>query len=73
MVPLTFKIYQGGQLVRTETLTRDVIKVGKLLSAHLRLTDESVSRMHAYIQVQSPDEVYISDLGSARGTIVNRR
>ncbi|MCD6500081.1 MAG: FHA domain-containing protein, partial [Deltaproteobacteria bacterium] len=71
MVPLTFKIYQGGQLVRTETLTRDVIKVGKLLSAHLRLTDESVSRMHAYIQVQSPDEVYISDLGSARGTIVN--
>lgn len=70
-VPLTFKIYQGGQLVRTETLTQDVIKVGRLSSAHLRIDDESITRMHAYIQVQGPDEIYISDLGSARGTIVN--
>ena len=70
-VPLTFKIYQNGQLVRSETLTQEVIKVGKLSSAHLRLDDESVSRMHAYIQVQGPGEIYISDLGSAKGTIVN--
>ncbi len=70
-VPLTFKVYQRGQLVRTETLSQEVIKVGKLSSAHLRLDDESVSRMHAYIQVQSPNEIFISDLGSAKGTIVN--
>ncbi len=70
-VPLTFKIYQRGQLIRTETLSQEVIKVGKLSSAHLRLDDESVSRMHAYIQVQSPSEIFISDLGSAKGTIVN--
>ncbi len=69
-VPLTFKIYQRGQLVRTETLNQDVVKVGRLSSAHLRLDDESVSRMHAYIRVQD-GEVFISDLGSARGTIVN--
>lgn len=70
-VPLTFKIYQHGQLIRTETLNQEVIKVGKLSSAHLRLDDESVSRMHAYIQVQGPNEIYISDLGSAKGTVVN--
>ena len=49
-IPLTFRIYKGDQLIRTETLTRDiskdpVIKIGKLSSSHLRLEDdESVSR-----------------------------
>jgi TonB family protein len=70
-IPLTFKIYQQGQLVRTETLKQEVIKVGKLSSAHLRLDDDTVSRMHAYIQVKGPNEIYISDLGSAKGTVVN--
>ncbi len=70
-VPLTFKIFKGGAQIGEQTLTQDVIKVGKLSSAHLRIDDESVSRMHAYIQVAGPTEVYISDLGSAKGTIVN--
>lgn len=70
-VPLTFKIFKGGAQVGEQTLTQDVIKVGKLSSAHLRIDDESVSRMHAYIQVAGPTEIYISDLGSAKGTIVN--
>lgn len=70
-VPLTFKIFKGGAQIGEQTLSQDVIKVGKLSSAHLRIDDESVSRMHAYIQVASPTEVFISDLGSAKGTIVN--
>ncbi len=70
-VPLTFKIFKGGAQISEQTLTQDVIKVGKLSSAHLRIDDESVSRMHAYIQVASPTEIFISDLGSAKGTIVN--
>jgi TonB family protein len=70
-LPLTFKIFKGGVQIGEQTLTQDVIKVGKLSSAHLRIDDESVSRMHAYIQVASPTEIYISDLGSAKGTIVN--
>ena len=68
---LTFSIYQGGELVRTETLSQDIIKVGKLPSSHLRIEDDNVSRMHAVIEVTSPSEVYIIDLGSASGTIVN--
>src|SRR5580693_2134624 len=74
-VPLTFEIYKvdpkGDQYVRTETLTQDIIKVGKLSSSHLRIDDEAVSRMHAVIEIAGPSEIYIIDLGSTKGTLVN--
>ncbi|HZS41588.1 MAG TPA: FHA domain-containing protein, partial [Polyangia bacterium] len=75
-VPLTFEIYKqdpvkGDTLVRTETLTQDIIKIGKLSSSHLRIDDESVSRMHAVIEIAGPGEIYIIDLGSTKGTLVN--
>lgn len=69
--PVKFDIYEGGQLVRTEILTEPTIKIGKLSSSHLRLDDESVSRMHAVVEVGGPDDVVILDLGSATGTFVN--
>ena len=49
-VPIKFEIYKGDALVREEVLTQDVIKVGKLASSHLRIDDETVSRMHAVIE-----------------------
>jgi len=52
-------------------LTEAVIKIGKLASSHLRLDDESVSRMHAVLEVNGPDELQLIDLGSTRGTLVN--
>lgn len=70
-VPLKFDIYKGDDLVRSETLTQDVIKVGKLASSHLRIDDETVSRMHAVIEITAADEIHIIDLGSTRGTLVN--
>jgi FHA domain len=71
-VPLTFRIFRGNDLVRTETLTQSPIKIGKLSSSHLRLEDdESVSRMHAVIEVTSAKDITIIDLGSTKGTIVN--
>jgi hypothetical protein len=70
-IPLTFEIYKGDSLVKTETLTQDIIKIGKLSSSHLRVDDESVSRMHAVIEVTQPNEIYIIDLGSTKGTLVN--
>src|SRR5579872_7478155 len=70
-VPLKFQIFKGDALVREEVLTQDVIKVGKLPSSHLRIDDETVSRMHAVIEITGPDEVHIIDLGSTRGTLVN--
>src|SRR5687768_17420635 len=71
-VPLTFRLFRGDDLIRTETLTQSPIKIGKLSSSHLRLEDdESVSRMHAVIEVTSPTDITIIDLGSTKGTIVN--
>lgn len=67
---LTFRIFKGDTLLREETLSQAVIKVGKLSSSHLRLDDESVSRMHAVIEV-SAEEISIIDLGSTTGTVVN--
>lgn len=70
-VQFTFEIYSGDELVRTEELAQDIIKVGKLPSSHLRIDDEAVSRMHAYIEVTGANDVVIMDLGSATGTFVN--
>lgn len=69
--PIKFDIYQGGQLVRTEILTEPTIKIGKLTSSHVRIDDDSVSRMHAVVEVSGPNEVVILDLGSTTGTFVN--
>jgi hypothetical protein len=67
---LTFRIYRGEQLLREETLAQPVIKIGKVASAHLRLEDDSISRMHAIIEV-ARDSISVIDLGSTRGTFVN--
>ncbi len=69
-VTLSFRIFKGDQLVREEKLSQNVIKLGKVASAHLRVDDEAVSRMHAIIEVIGHD-VHIIDLGSTRGTFVN--
>jgi hypothetical protein len=71
VVPVKFQIFRGDQVVREEVLTEAVIKIGKLASSHLRLDDESVSRMHAVLEVNGPDEVQLIDLGSTRGTLLN--
>jgi TonB family protein len=70
-VPIKFQIFKGNQLVREDALNESVIKIGKLASSHLRLDDETVSRMHAVIEVVGPGQVQLIDLGSTRGTKVN--
>src|SRR5215218_2739424 len=70
-VPLTFRIFKGDQLIREERLSLSVIKLGKVPSAHLKLDDETVSRMHAVIEVTGPGDISIIDLGSTKGTFVN--
>ena len=68
---LQFKIFRGDRLVREETLRQNVIKIGKVSSAHLRIDDESVSRMHAILEVDTRGDVHVIDLGSTRGTFIN--
>src|SRR5215813_5026557 len=68
---LTFALYQGGQLVRRETIAQDIVKVGKDPRSHLRVDDELASRMHAVIEVANPNDITLIDLGNEPGTLVN--
>src|SRR6187401_980585 len=68
---LTFALYQGDALQRRETVTQDIVKVGKDPKSHLCVDDELASRMHAVIEVASPEDVTLIDLGNEPGTMVN--
>jgi pSer/pThr/pTyr-binding forkhead associated (FHA) protein len=70
-VALTFALYQNEALVRRETVAQDIVKVGKDPKSHLRVDDELASRMHAVIEVASPDDITLIDLGNEPGTLVN--
>lgn len=72
VVPITFKIFQQGVQVGEETVTQDVIKVGRDQKSHLRVEDDGVKGRHAVIEARVIDnvaDVQIIDLGS--GTQVN--
>ena len=68
---LTFALYQGEALQRRETVAQDIVKVGKDPKSHLRVDDDQASRMHAVIEVASPDDITLIDLGNEPGTQVN--
>lgn len=65
-----FEIYRDGALIEEVSLDRDVIKIGSHERAHLVIDDPMVSRMHAVIEAGEED-MFIIDLGSGRGTMVN--
>src|SRR5690349_19806849 len=69
--PLTLKVFRGSELVRSEQFNREIIKIGRLASAHLCLDDEKVSRIHSVIEVAPDGAISIIDMGSAEGTFVN--
>ena len=69
--PIGIRIHKGTELVDTQVFERDIIKIGRLASAHLRLEDPKVSRIHAVIEVADNKEAAIIDMGSAEGTRVN--
>src|ERR1700684_1737520 len=70
-VALPFSLYQGDSLVRRDTIVQDIVKVGKDPRSHLRVEDELASRMHAVIEVASPMDITLIDLGNEPGTLVN--
>src|SRR5215217_6187542 len=70
-VPLTLKVFKGDTLIATKEYERDIIKIGRLSSAHLCLDDEKVSRIHSVIEVAPDGTLSIIDMGSVEGTYVN--
>ncbi len=70
-VPVVLKVFRGSELVRTERFSREIIKIGRIASAHLRLDDEKISRIHSAISVSPDGSLSVIDMGSAEGTFVN--
>src|SRR5688500_11196337 len=70
-VPLTLRVFKGDQEVTAKDYDRDIIKIGRLSSAHLCLEDEKVSRIHSVIEVGADGALSIIDMGSVEGTYVN--
>ena len=68
---VAFTVYDGDQQLSTETLSQEIIKIGRLQTSDIRLEDDKVSRMHAVVEITAPGEVFVIDLGSAGGTLVN--
>ncbi|NOZ85026.1 MAG: TonB family protein [Deltaproteobacteria bacterium] len=70
-VPIFLEVFREDELLEKISLDKKVIKIGRLASAHVRIDDDDVSRVHAVIEVSGPGEIFIIDMGSAKGTSVN--
>lgn len=71
-IPLKLTVYKGSDLLGEHRFDRDIVKIGRLASAHLKLEDAKVSRIHAVIEAASDGHEYsIIDMGSTEGTFVN--
>ena len=71
-IPLELTVFRQDEQVAQHYFERDIVKIGRLSSAHLKLEDERVSRIHAVIEASSEGNDYaIIDMGSTEGTYVN--
>lgn len=70
-VALTFALYNGSSLIRKQTVSEDIIKLGSGPTANVRLADAKVAGMHAVIEAQATDDVTLIDLGNQPATTVN--
>ncbi len=70
-VPLRLKVYKGEELIATRDFERDMIKIGRLSTAHLCLDDERASRIHAVLSAEEDGKLSIVDMGSMEGTYIN--
>jgi hypothetical protein len=74
-IALTFALYDGQNLVRRQTVSQDIIKLGSGATANVRIEDTSVARMHCVVEAQDTDEVTLIDLGNqtrVNGAAVNK-
>ena len=70
-IPLRLQIYKGETFVETREFDRELIKIGRLASAHLSIDDDKVSRIHAVLNVESAEQISVVDMGSIEGTFLN--
>lgn len=70
-VTLTLAAYRGDRLVRRQTITQDIVKIGRDPRSHFLVDDDLAARMHAVIEVASALEITLIDLGAASGTWIH--
>lgn len=71
ITPITLKLYHKGEFFKSVDFKQESIIIGRVLSADLQIDDPKSSRLHAVIEVQDPQNVFVFDLGSSNGTSVN--
>jgi hypothetical protein len=67
---IVLKVFSGSNCIATHRVSREIVKIGRLATSHVRLDDDSIARMHAVLEV-GDNEVRLVDLGSNTGTLVN--
>jgi len=70
-VPITFQVRKGDVVLKTETLTQRVIKIGKSPSCTLQVEDDSVARTHAVVEISGPGEVVLIATDENEKTFIN--
>jgi nucleoid-associated protein YgaU len=70
---LTIHMYRAGQLVGShhfDSRSQRVVKIGRIGSAHLRIDEPDVARVHAVIELTHM-QAQLIDMGSQVGTFLN--
>ncbi|MEZ4704214.1 MAG: GGDEF domain-containing protein [Bdellovibrionota bacterium] len=65
-----FVVIAGQDIGRKYEVSKEALTVGRKTDCDIFVDDEDVSRNHALINIKS-DGIYITDLGSTNGTLVN--
>ncbi|MDI7267513.1 MAG: FHA domain-containing protein, partial [Myxococcota bacterium] len=68
-IPITFRVSRGEDVLRVETLTQRIVKIGRAPSCNLQIDDDSVARTHAVVEVTGPGEVLL--IATDENTSVN--
>jgi hypothetical protein len=68
--PIRVTVFRGDERVLEEVFARDLLKIGRLASAHVKLEDPTVARIHAVLEASGAGYNLI-DMGSPDGTRVN--
>ncbi|MBI3071685.1 MAG: GGDEF domain-containing protein [Deltaproteobacteria bacterium] len=66
-----FIVIQGSNVGRMYKLTEGDFVIGRGLSAHIRIDDDGVSRIHSQIIRRGDGAVVLEDAGSTNGTFLN--
>jgi len=60
-----------GEIINEHPLETETLSIGRKHTNDIQLNDLTVSGRHAMISCTQPDQVFVEDLGSTNGTLIN--